>query len=184
MRKIEDFALDLNHRLHKHDVILAFAGEIDNKTMNTIIGNIDDKIEKLSLDPITKKRFYHVMVECLENLYRHNEPIPNQNSTETPFAVFTLLKENEDYFLTTGNYIKNDQVDVLKDKIEKINRMTLEEKKIFYREVLSNKTFSEKGGAGLGMIDIALRSSDALSYEFKPINDNYSFYVFQTKILN
>lgn len=184
MKKIEDFAIDLNHKLHKHEIILAYAGEINHKTMNTIINNIDEKIKKMNLDLLSKKRVFHVMVECLENLLRHNEPVENSEVKTDPFAVFTLMKEEKNYFLTTGNYIRNDQIEGLKEKIERINKMNSDEKKKLYGEVLGKGKFSEKGGAGLGIIEIAMRSSGELSYEFKPVNDTYSFYIFQTKILN
>lgn len=184
-KDIEKFAFDIHNKIHKHDVVLAYAGELDMKAMNSLIGNIEEKIEKLQLDFSTKKRVYHVMVECLENLYRHtanSESVASEK--KDAFAVFSLMQEEKNYYLTTGNYVKNEEIPKLKELIEKINKMNLEEKKQLYREVLQNKTFSEKGGAGLGMIEIAIRSSGELNYEFKPVDDTRSFYIFQTKILN
>ena len=184
-KDIGNFALDIHRKIQKHDVVLAYAGELDTRAMNTLINQIDEKIEKLDIDLDTRKRVYHIMVECLENLYRHTDKTPESKLPEgDAFAVFSLMKEEKNYYLTTGNYIKNEDIPKMKGMIDKINGMSLEEKKQMYRDILSNRTFSEKGGAGLGMIEIAIRSSGELNYEFKSVDQDRSFYIFQTKILN
>ncbi len=185
-KDVWDFALDIQRKIHKHDVVLAYAGEIDMKAINTLIDKVDKKISSLDEDVRTRKKVYHMTVECLENLFRHTDkpseggaPIDGQT-----FAVFSLMREDRNYYLSTGNYIRNGDIESLKKAIDKINLMNLEEKKQLYRDILQNKTFSEKGGAGLGIIEIAIRASGELHYEFKPIDENRSFYIFQTKVLN
>jgi len=184
-RDISDFGFDIHRKIQKHDVVLAFAGDLDQKSMNTLIGNVNEKINSLDIEVNLKKKVYHVMVECIENLYRHtNKTNVQVQDSNHPFAVFTLMKEDKDYYLTTGNYIANEDIPKLKEMIDNINKMDVEQKKQQYREILRNKTFSEKGGAGLGMIEIAIRSSGELDYEFKTIDEQHSFYIFQTKIMN
>jgi hypothetical protein len=41
---------------------------------------------------------------------------------------------------------------------------------------------SEKGGAGLGFIDIARKSGNKLDYEFKDINGKSTFFIINTKV--
>lgn len=184
-KDLSDFGFDIHRKIQNHDVVLAFAGDLDTKSMNTLISNVNDKINNLGLDVNLRKRVYHVMVECIENLYHHTERSDVEiDAANNPFAVFTLMKEEKDYFLTTGNYIKNSDIPKLKEVIDNVNSLSMEEKKAEYKKILKNKLFSEKGGAGLGMIEIAIRSSGKLDYEFKKIDDEHSFYIFQTKILN
>ena len=40
----------------------------------------------------------------------------------------------------------------------------------------------DRDNAGLGIIDIALKSGNKLEYEFRPITPDVSFYVIQAKI--
>ena len=70
----------------------------------------------------------------------------------------------------------------LKATIEKINTLNIEQRKGMYREILQNGEFSNKGGAGLGMIDIAIKANAQLNYDFKEYNNEDSFYVFQLNI--
>ena len=84
--------------------------------------------------------------------------------------------------IITGNYIDNAKVESFKENIDKINGMTEEELKKHYRESLSNNELSHKGGAGLGMIDIARKSGHKLEYRFDQVNDNISFFSLIVKI--
>ncbi len=42
---------------------------------------------------------------------------------------------------------------------------------------MNNSGFSTKGGAGLGLIDMARKSSGKLNFEFAPVDDGYFYYL-------
>ena len=48
--------------------------------------------------------------------------------------------------------------------------------------MLSNGEMSEKGGGGLGFIDIAKKSGEKLIYKIREIDSNYSFFTLTVKI--
>jgi len=73
-------------------------------------------------------------------------------------------------------------VPVLRDKLNLVNGMEKEELKAYYKQVLSEGNMSEKGTAGLGMIDIARKSGEKLEYDFLDINDTTSFFSLTVKI--
>jgi hypothetical protein len=60
--------------------------------------------------------------------------------------------------------------------------MDKEQLKEYYQEVLNGGSMSEKGTAGLGMIDIARKSGNKLEYKFLPISDNMRFFSLNIKI--
>jgi len=41
---------------------------------------------------------------------------------------------------------------------------------------------SDKGGGGLGMIDIARKSGQKLDFNFLPVNNNFSFFSLNIKV--
>ena len=57
-----------------------------------------------------------------------------------------------------------------------------EQLKEYYKEVLSEGGFSDKGGGGLGMIDIARKSGQKLNYHFTEIDETFSFFNLNIKI--
>ena len=58
-----------------------------------------------------------------------------------------------------------------------MNAMSAEQLRAFYQESLSVAELSEKGGAGLGILDMARKSKMPLEYEFVPIDEHYSFFI-------
>ena len=67
-------------------------------------------------------------------------------------------------------------------KLQKINSLDKEHLREYYREVLGNGAITEKGTAGLGMIDIARKSGNKLEYEFLEIDKYFSFFSLNVKI--
>ena len=62
------------------------------------------------------------------------------------------------------------------DKIDKINSMSKEELKDMYKFILNHQRLSEKGGGGLGLVDIARKTGNRLDYTFEKYNDTYYFF--------
>jgi len=58
----------------------------------------------------------------------------------------------------------------------RINRSTHEEIKELYKFILNHQRISEKGGGGLGLVDIARKTGNKLEYTFRPYDDRYSFF--------
>ena len=66
--------------------------------------------------------------------------------------------------------------------LEKINNMTLDEVKQLYKTVLRESRLSDKGGAGLGFIDMVKKTKSKIPYEFIPLNDVVDFFIYQVII--
>jgi hypothetical protein len=48
--------------------------------------------------------------------------------------------------------------------------------KILYKIILNNEEFSQKGGGGLGLIDIARKTGNKLIADFYKCNTDYFFF--------
>ncbi len=69
-----------------------------------------------------------------------------------------------------------------KKKLEHINTLDKEGLKGYYKELIKSSEISDKGGAGLGFVDIARKSGQKLEFDFEKVNEEYSFFSFKTKI--
>jgi len=97
-------------------------------------------------------------------------------------AILMVGKQGDQYFIITGNHLKTERVMILKEKIDELNALSKDEIREKYREVLSNEGFSEKGGAGLGLIDIIRKSGENVDYAFRSIDKDYSFFSLKANI--
>jgi hypothetical protein len=169
-----------------NDVLLSFKGEITSDLLTSIFEIVEKKLEEIDEDPKKKKKVYNIMVECLQNLYHHMAEhqidISEEELKKRRSALFLIAKRSDCFYISTGNYIMNENVETLKDKLELINGMSREELRAYYREILNNEELSAKGGGGLGIIDIARKSENKLEYDFKSIDQQYSFFSLAVKI--
>lgn len=166
------------------NIIVAYKGEINPEIISDTLELVESKLDiELSHNNRVRKKIYNVLVECLQNLYHHVDTLPGEQNSN--LGVFILSKcEGEGYRISTGNMVQVAKKDALKEKIDRINKMGREELKEFYKFVLNNQTFSDKGGGGLGLIDIARKTGGKLDYRFIPYNAEYDFFTLSVVIMD
>ncbi len=173
---------DLHNMMIGHKIILVYEGEFTQEITKSVLAMAEKNMETLHEDTNIKKKVFNVMVECLQNICKHSEEFGPENTVFNT-AIFMIGKENNEYRIATGNVIYNDRVDKLKAKLDEINALDKDGLKELYKTALSTSELSDKGGAGLGFIDMARKSGQKLDYTFSKIDETISFFSFQTKIL-
>lgn len=176
---------DLYHRMESNKVVLSFKGDITSQLMTSILQIMEQKMDDMHENPRMRKKVYNVLVECLQNLYHHIDDVPKGTVKEDGVdksAIFMVSITPDGYSITTGNYILAENEADFKEKLERINSMDREELKELYRSILNSDNRSDKGGGGLGMIDITRKTGNKLDYEFAPLNEKYSFFTLNINI--
>ena len=170
--------------LSKGDVILAYKGSITSELINDILEGVEKKLEEADADSKLRKKIYNVLVESLQNLFHHIEISHEgiQEQLDPKFGVLVVVKENDLYKVTTGNFINSRRIKFLKEKIDKINSLSKDELKDMYKFILNHQKLSAKGGGGLGLVDIARKSGNKLEYDFLNYNDDYYFFNLTIKV--
>lgn len=174
---------DFYDKMERNNIMLSFKGDITSELLTSVLQIMESKLDNLQEEPKIKKKVYNVLVECLQNLYHHmDEDKQISKSERSRSAIFMIGKVDGNYNIITGNYINVGNVNTLKTKLDDINALSKEELKEYYKAVLNNGEMSQKGGGGLGMIDIARKTGHKLDYTFMPVDDNYSFFSLNIKI--
>lgn len=162
------------------DVIVKHKGAISPELIGMVLQQIEDEFEKRNEKSKIKKKVYNVMVEALQNLYHHTETPPQlikDGEIEKKFAIFALNKESEgNYAFSSGNFIEEKRVRFLRDRINQINYLSADELKILYQLILNNDEYSDKGGGGLGLVDIAKRAGNQYEYSFNKYFEGHYFF--------
>jgi len=183
---IKNDIYELYQTMERENILLSFKGVVTSDLLTSVLSIMESKMDYMEESPKTKKKVFNVLVECLQNLYHHidgEDPAQrNFEKIEAKSALFMIAKKGDHFMIQTGNYIDSESAADLKHRLETINGMDREELKKYYQEVLGNGTMSDKGTAGLGMIDIARKSGNKLEYQFLPINDTNSFFCLNIKI--
>ena len=174
-------SFDINEyysRLNGGDVLMAFKGSISSELISNVLEVVESKMDEFSESSKIRKKVYNVLVESLQNLYHHIEVLPEemQQHFDDKFGILVVSRHADRYKISTGNFIGHDKVDVLRNKIDKINSMSREELKDMYKFILNHQRLSEKGGGGLGLVDIARKTGNRLDYTFEKYDDTYYFF--------
>ena len=170
--------------MEKSNILLSFKGEITSDLLTSILQIMESKLDNFEEKSKTKKKVYNVLVECLQNLYHHVDEVSPEKNVEatTRSAIFMIGKDQEKYNILTGNFILTTNIPTLTKRLDKINSLSKDELKALYKEILNNDQFSNKGGGGLGLVDIARRTGQPLGYNFKDVEGDYSFFTMSIKI--
>ena len=175
-------SFDINeyyNKLNGGDVLLAYKGSITSDLISNVLEVVEAKLEDLSEGSKVRKKVYNVLVESLQNLFHHVEELPNNmhDKFDPKFGMLVVSKvTNNVYKISTGNFINTEKVKTLKDKIDKINSLSLDELKDMYKFILNHQKLSAKGGGGLGLVDIARKTGSKLEYSFENYNNDYYFF--------
>ncbi len=168
-------------KMMDNHIMLSFKGEITSDIINMVLQIMETRLDAVSEKSSVRKKIFNVLVECMQNLYHHAEA-EVEGQIDTRRAMLELFYDNEFYFILTGNYIKNNAIQHLKERIDRVNSLSKEDLRKYYREILDNNSISDKGGADLGMIDMARKSGQKLDYHFTEVNDTLSFFDLKVKI--
>ncbi len=181
-------ALELHKKMLPNSISLSFKGNVSVELVDSLLMIISDRLESIESNLNIRKKVYGVMLECLQNLTSHIEKNEVETNEEIVInydsgSVLFMIDTNVDcYEVITANYVANEKVEQLVKSLEEINSLDNDQLKQLYNKTLKNKTFSDKGGAGLGFIDIARRSNQKLNYSFTPIDKENTFFSLQISI--
>lgn len=177
-----DFVYDFYVKMRKNKINLAYEGEITHDITKAFTSLTENNMSKEEDDSSVQKKVFHVMVECLQNISKHAANRHNVVTSKDGRGIFLVSKGETEYNVTTGNIITSDKIDELKGMLENINNLDKAGLKMLYKQQMREGRLSDKGGAGLGFIDIARKTGEKLIYSFLKINDNKSFFVLTSTI--
>ncbi|MDO9000662.1 MAG: SiaB family protein kinase [Bacteroidota bacterium] len=170
---------ELFNILNNFQLNYAYSGDFTNDLTERILSLAETNMEVESESLKMKKKVYFIIVESLQNITRH-QGVSKSNGLMDGF--FSIHKFSGGYLIGSGNTIENKNIESLSQKLEKVNSLNAEELKEYQKSVLSAGDFSEKGGAGLGLIEIVRKSGNKLSYDFINVDSQNSYFYFQAKI--
>ncbi len=161
---------------------LLYAGNINDEITTKIIGLSEHHFEVQDGFSQTKKKVSFLLAECFQNIIRHAGVEDSTKSKNANSGFFLTRSIDDVYFITSGNLIKNENIANLKEKLDKVNSLDKNSLRALYVDVLANNNFSEKGGAGLGLIEIARKSGQKIEFVFDKLINNLSIFYNQVKL--
>lgn len=127
-----------------------------------------------------KKTLTYLLTECFQNIIRHTNDQDIDQIEDAKALAVRFIKGN--HYLITSNPVAKSNEENLSNTLNKLNDLTEEELKSLYLETMNVGCHNEKGGAGLGLIEMARKSKNPVSFCFSYLNDTYSNFYSQIKV--
>ena len=163
----------------KNGFSLVYLGEFSHEITKMFTSMAETDMEKQSEERSVQRKVYHVMVETLQNMNKHSDEIKNGNIGS---GLFIIGKKDETYYIITSNVVAKKHKEGLEDALTSVNNATKEELKEMYKKQIREGRMSEKGGAGLGLIDIARKTGEKLNYHFLQLDEENYFFILKVEI--
>jgi len=172
---------DFYKLLENDNISFSYRGSFSNNilTMATQLfkENLEEEHSKL------KNKLSFLMIESFQNISRYSEKESNIDLDETS-EFFLTRNVGDTFYIISANLIDNDKIDMVREKLERVNTLEKTELNALYREVLTNKQISEKGGAGLGFIEMVRKTKGKLPFDFVKVDDKQSMFFMQIELKN
>ena len=165
---------NLEKLMTDNSIYMIWSGHITSDIGEEVISFNETKLMEEFIDTAVRRKVFSVLVETIENVAKYGVDKRSEELFGMPVVILKL--EGQDYQLTTGNLIKNEEVKILKDKIDTINRYDKEGLKKFYQKSLSEQTVESERTGNMGLIDMARKSGTKLHYKFDEVNDTFSYF--------
>jgi hypothetical protein len=176
-----NFIYDLHRTMTSQKLILVYEGDFTQETTKSILTMAERNLDSSGEEANIKRKVFNVMVEALQNIVKHSDELVN-DVIKSHAAIFLIGRDDDRYTVMSGNPIRQANITSLKEKLQRINTLDKEGLKGLYKEIIKNTMISEKGGAGLGFVDMARKSGTKLEYEFPEMNAEYAFFCLKVNV--
>ena len=158
-------AIMLRNSLRHNNVIMAYNGTVSDDLMVTMADLLKERL--VANDEVKRsKLIFAVFMEGVQNLIWHGK------EHEENMGMILITEHDKEITIMCGNRIQKNETHALKERLHQIEGADKETIRQLYREGMSHASEHEGPGAGLGLLEIARRSTHPISYTFEEVDDN------------
>jgi len=173
---------NIKNQMSENEIFLCFSGPLTHDILMSLGETLKYKIKNDEKKIKLYNNVFSIFVEQVENIIRYSDEKLSENEKMASNGIIAIGKNNKNYFIISGNHIINNKIDSILNKLNIINDMSKDELKVYYKEKRRFNTCEESKGAGIGLIEIARKSSKKIEYDIKKLDDNYSFFTIKAVI--
>ena len=109
------YIYDLHQAMRDQHLILLYEGEFTQESIKSVLAMAERNMDSTAENSGTKRKVFNVMVECLQNIVKHSDELQSEGYAD-PSAVFMIGRTDSHFIISSGNPIKNDNIDNVKYK--------------------------------------------------------------------
>jgi hypothetical protein len=167
-----DLTRYIRDKMMKERLMFVYRGVVTNENSVPLLMLLEKEMKNSEFGFVARKRLFMFVLESLQNVSIHSNSNQHFNLSMVIYA-----RTDNGYTVTTGNVLPSSSINDLKVKLDVINSLDTKDIRDIYRQMLSSAEFSNKGNAGLGLIEMAKKTGNKLDYDFVPLDSEYSYFI-------
>ncbi len=175
-----DLTKEIYDKMVSQRFVVSMMGFFDQQDLLLSLINLTDKkLTGSDVQDSIKKKIFHFMVECSQNLLKIDKSQERSDNN-----LFLISQEGNDYTVYLGSKIDKNIVGSILDTITEVNKINSSDIKKTYYDELVSKEIVNQNLILLSMLSITKKNKQKLEYEHIPIDDKTSFLSFKMTITN
>ena len=165
---------DIMQKMTDDSVNISYTGPFDGQILSVIAKNIEYSLSK---NARVNKKVFKIFLELAQNIsYYSAEQNSGRRGEKAGVGTLTIQEYDNHFVFATGNMVKNDTIDKIIEKCDKINSMSRTDLREFKR-MQRKLPAGHKGGGNIGLIQVALTAESTLDYKLIKIDENITFFI-------
>lgn len=173
----DEMLINLQNTLSSSGILIGFSGPFSQG----IIEELGEAIMKhMKTEDRPRNDIYNVFaifVETTHNIKKYAVSKKGSKFYERIYnsGIITIGKNQEGYYICSGNLIEKEDAEKLAAQLDSLIPLDKDQLKKRYKEQMKKDLPPNSIGAGLGLIDIARKSSKPMNYSMRSM-DELSFF--------
>jgi hypothetical protein len=165
----------LKEEFTEKGIMICFNGPFSHSIIEEIGNAVRRHLEGEEVKKDAIMDVFAVYIEQTQNvknyIARKSFPVKGFNS-----AIIIIARKEGKYAISSGNVVEKIDTAALVERLDRIKGLDKEELKRLYKEEIRRKVPPGGTGAGVGLIEIARRASEKLTYVIDEIDETYNFF--------
>ena len=159
-----------------------YSGRFHDEHTARLITLGEEFLEHDGTDKSVRGKLAFIMVEAYQNIIRHRAALSEGMEPGSGRSLFVLRSRAAQHEVTAINPVVNADVRQLTTALEALRHLDLKQMKQVFLRGLQSDERTERGGAGLGLIEMARRSGHALQHSFAPLGADHQLFALRVLI--
>ncbi len=166
---------DYHTQISQDNIVLSYKGPISDILLAEFIRDIRHKLQPE--DPRIGKKVFAIFMELAQNVLYYSKEQNHFGNAKDKVGTLVILQDGQNYRVITGNLVYKKDVQSLQEKCDTVNSLDREGLREYKRQLRNNPKGEESKGAGIGLVQAALTSTDPLEVELQEVGNDFAFFM-------
>lgn len=162
--RLENFS-DFCNLASNNGILFYYTGEFSQNVIGAMSDSLKQQLDSVGVSGPARRKVFSTFVEMAQNIMHYAD---GEAVAAGRLGALAVGRHEERFFVMCGNPVKIEHVERIRNKLEPLRIMNLDEIKAAYRQQLRNDEHDKDAisrGAGLGFLTVARESAEPLEYQ-------------------